>query len=475
MNPAYRQSLLHLMRDRSTSGMLIRLSWFIAACLVGQVIFGYYFGNPVFGDALMFFLLSSLGYMWCGAYLKSAVLQNQPAHALVPGLRGSLMQLTAGLFLASTLATSVLCWLLLDHFGYGLLMGGVFTLYVMYAQRYQWLNLLPSAVIVASISIVKHPLDELVAAGDRVGEPLVTLIGVVLLALVGTHAMKTVFPRGGDRHWRWYACYTRQLARSQGTIVIGEPGGGVRWLAWLRGPYNAALRGDSRHGASQGRQMMHVLGVKAHDAGAIAYAVVSAVLMACVARYLADKSSLGVILFTSTMMQGMLMTSVLLYACTVSAQAVRFSGEQGLYRLTPAAPAAARFNRVLLGMLLFRCLRLWLISTVAIVCIDVVSLGRLELRGITYALSMLTLPFACLLMRDYASAPAVPRALLPMGMSLLVVAAYIALAVAEQAHPGLPLFWCGSGVALVTVIVLGLRWRELTALPPLLPAGRLAT
>jgi hypothetical protein len=150
--------------------------------------------------------------------------------------------------------------------------------------------------------------------------------------------VQALFPQGGDRHMLWHQCFSRQLARANGTALNMEPGGGIRWLAWLRRPYNTTLRADSRHGAAPGRQMMHALGTMAYDGGAIAYALVSLVAMCWAGDYLAVQADQAFVLVCSTMMQGMLMMSVLVYAATVSSQAVRFSGEQSLYRLTPAAP-----------------------------------------------------------------------------------------------------------------------------------------
>jgi hypothetical protein len=475
MNTIHRHLLQQVMRERAACGLLVRLSWFIAACVLGLLIFYYYVGKPVFGDALMLCLVSGLAYLWCGAFLKNAVQQNWPSNAvLVPGLRRGLMQTTVILYSAATLLTAAMSWLLTGHPGYGLLAGGLFSIYVLSAQRYSWMNFVPSVVIVIAVSNSKHPMDSLLAAADVIGEPLVTAIGVVLLALLGGRTMQAVFPRGGDRHFAWHRCYTRQLARANGSVLNLEPGNGMRWLAWLRLPYTYALRADSRRGADQGRQMLHVLGTPAHDGGAIAYAVVSTIIMSVVVRYIASKLEPALTLMTSTMMQGMLMMSVLVYAANVAAHAARFSGEQGLYRLTPAAPATAQINRVLLGTLLFRCLRLWLISTLAIICIDAVAIGQFEVRGITFALASLMLPFAGLLMRDFATVPARPNAMLPVVTSTTVVLIYVALAVAEQMQPGLPLFWFGGVVMAVTVIALRLRWQRLLTLPPLLPASRLA-
>jgi len=317
-------------------------------------------------------------------------------------------------------------------------------------------------------------VDDLLAAGDAIGEPLVTLIGTVLLVSLGRPALRALFPQGGDRHWDWYLRFTRQQAIASGRVLNAEPGHGIRWLAWLRAPYNAALRADSRRGANQGRQLLHTLGTPAHDGGAAIYAVVSAVIMALVGRHLAAKGDPVLTMVTSTMMQSMLMMGVVVYVSTLAAHAVRFGGEQGLYRLAPAAPASAQFNQVLLGALLFRSLRLWLACTVAVMGVDAIILGQLQVRGITFALAALVLPFILLLMRDYAAAPPRPNVLLGIVMTTLVVVADIALAMVDQLHPGLPMFWFGAGLVLVTALIMRLRWQQLTALPPLLPACRVA-
>lgn len=474
MNPADRQLLLQVMRDRASSGMLVRLSWFVGACVLVQLVSSHYFAQPLFGEIAVLFLGSALAYLWCGAFVKSAVQQNSPSNAvLVPGLRRRLMRLTACLYLAATLVTGVLGWLLADRPGYGLLLGAVFSIYVLYAQRYGLLNFLPTVIIVGSLSISSHPVDDLLAAADHVGEPLVSVVGLALLVLVGWHAVRMLFPQGGDNHWRWYSCHRQQLARASGATLNMEPGGGLRWLAWLRRPYNAALRADSRSGAS-GRRMMHALGTMGYDGGAIAYMLVSALVMALVGRYLAAKTGAEPMMVCSTIMQGMLMMSALVYAATVSSQAVRFSGEQSLYRLTPSAPAAAQFNRVLLGTLMFRCLRLWALSLAAIICIDMVILGRLEVRGITVVLGALMLPFAGLLLRDYAAVPRQPNGVLAPALSIAMVVAYIALAVLDQMHPGLPLFLFSAVVVAMTGVALRWRWRRLLAAPVAFPAGRLA-
>jgi hypothetical protein len=122
-------------------------------------------------------------------------------------------------------------------------------------------------------------------------------------------------------------------------------------------------------------------------------------------------------------------------------------------------------------MLMFRCLRLWLLSLAAIICIDAVVMGRFEVRGITVALGALMLPFAGLLLRDYAGAPRQPNMLLTDGQR----GGGGGLHCAGGGGPDAP----GPAVVLVQRAgggrcALRLRWQQLVAAPVALPVGRLA-
>lgn len=216
--------------------------------------------------------------------------------------------------------------------------------------------------------------------------------------------------------------------------------------------------------------MMHALGTAAHDGTSIAYVLLFTVVAMLVGRHLAGQGEPAVASLTVTLMQASLMLSCLMYAVSVGASAVRKGVEQSLYLLTPAAPAAARVNRVLLRALLWRCLRLWLISLAGAACIDFAVLGRLELRGPVFLLAMLMLPCAGFVLRNYAVMPARQGSIMAVVTTLLIVVA-VGL---QQVRPQLPWYWLGSGMALAAVAGLCWRWRRMMALPPLLPAGRLA-
>jgi len=470
---AYGQLLVQLMHDRSAAYLLLRTTGFLAVCVVGELLFALNFGQPPLGNALLVLLVGGAGYMWCAAFLKSAAQQNQPAYAcLVPGLRRRLMNLTALLFAACTLATAALGAWLVGHPGYALVCAGLFSLYILFAHRYPLLNFLPSVVIISTVSNNNRLAHILLDTADTIGEPVVAGVGALVLALLGVYGVRAAFPQGGDRHWAWHRRLGSQLSRLKGKPSVDGATGGGRWTAWLRLAYTAALRRDSRGGASQGRMMMHALGRKAHDGGAVAYMLVTTLVMVLVGRQVTGQGSLDVVLVSSSTMQGCVLLASLLYAVTASANVARHGGEQGLYRLTPAAPSAAAINRVLANTLLFRCLRLWLLSLACAACIDLATFG--QLRGITLLLATLVLPIAGLVLRNYAVMSARSDEMVAIVGTILLVAACIAALWAERMLPGFPWEWAAGGVTLASAAGLYLRWRHLMSLPPLLPAGRLA-
>lgn len=471
MNAANAMLLRQMMLDPCAGRMMVRISWLVAVCALVFWGVATYAEAPGARDLMLLFLACGLGYMWCGAFLRSAAQQNLPLNAcLVPGLRSRLMRLTAMLFSACTLVTAVLFGLMTGHAGYALVIGGLLSLYALFAQRYAWLNFLPTVVILASLAITR-PMEKLLAAVIFIGEPSVTVVGVVVLGLLGWQALRAAFPQGGDRHWAWYRCQKRQLAKTRGELPFSGPGSSLRSL---RAPYDAALRTDSRRGAAPGRQMLHALGAPAHDGIAIGYLILSTIVMVLVVRHLVAASPDALLLVTAASMQGLLMLSALMYATALVKHAVRHSGEQSLYRLTPAAPAPAQFNRVLMRTLLFRCLRLWLLSSVAVACIDIAMLGTLEVRGVSYVLSMGMLPFSGLALRNFAVLPTRLSESRLMAVLTMVAIADIMLIVFSRSRPGLPLFWLGTAVAVAGLAGLWLRWQHVVALPPVLPAGRLA-
>lgn len=470
MSAAYSQLLAQLMRDRCASRVAVRMTWFIVACVAGDLLCTMYAIKPPFGHALLVWLIGCIGYLWFGTFVKSATRQNQPAYAcLVPGLRSRLMTLTALLFLACTLAATALAAVLIGHAGYALVCAGMFGVYMLFAQRYPAVNFL----VLLLPFMGMWPLDKLLAAADAIGEPMVAGVGAIAVILLGMLGVRIAFPQGGDRHWDWHRRLGREAARLNGAVPAAGAAPGPRWTVCMRFAYLSALRRDSRGGASQGRMMLHTLGMAAYDGNGIAFVLASTLAMALAGRHVAGLGDPEVMRMAGSAMQGCLLMASLMYAVAASSSAARFGVEQGLYRLTPAAPAASRLNRVLARALLLRCLRLWLISLAGAACIDAVIFG--QLRGVTYALATLTLPFVGLTLRNYAAMRRRTGESAALAGTLLLVLLYIAVLMLERMLPAFPWFWAGSAVALATAIGLGLGWRRMMALPPALPAGRRAS
>ncbi len=474
MNPIASRLLVQVLRDRPNAWSMKLMSGFMVLSAVGALVASQYINRPVFGHALFLTLISGLGYLWCGDFLKSAILQNQPSCAvLVPGLRVALLRLTAKLYLGCTLASAALGWLMLGHPGYVMIVGGALTVFILFAHRYPYINLLPSVIILGSLSLKAAPVYILETIDTAVGEPMLALAGGVILLLLGAKGVQLCFPQGGDAHWKWRRCLVRQRAARRGEWNNIERTGGIRWLAWLREPYNAALRADSRQGVNQGRQLVHVLGSAGYDGNAMLYLVFSGVLMAALMHWQAVGRDAAVMTIWRVSMQCILMLSALSYANGVVISALRYAGEQVLYRLTPAAPASAQFNRVLMRTLLGRYLRLWLICMLSVVGIDYALQDTFQLQGTTYLLGMLMLPFAALMMRNFATARPQSANWGVVGLPLLVMIPYLMAITFSRYLPDDLLFSLGSVVGLASLIGLRWRWQHMMKQPPVLPASRL--
>lgn len=474
----YARLLAQILRDPADSGLMVRLTWFLAACGIGVLAFGWYVGRPRLGYTLFVLLASGTAYLWCGAALKSAVQQNHPAYAcLVPQLHGRLMTLTAALYAACTVATAIMVGVVFGHAGYALVAGGLYTAYVFFAQRYMGLALLPSLVILAAATMNNAPLKALAAMVASFGEPLVAGVGLIAVALLCGQGLRAAFPQGGDSHWAWRQRYNqRQMALSgKRQEVDGESRAERWWQSFWRTGYVAALRRDSRGGGTPGSMMMHALGPSAHAGGCISFALLTTAATVLVARYFDAMGDVAVAVLSGSLMQWCVLMACLTYVIGVAGNLGRYSAEQRLYCLTAGAPAANRVNRVLAATLLRRFLLVWLVSLACVLCIDFAILGRVEVRGVTFGLAMLMLPLSGAMLRNYATMPATHSELGPIIVTVLIVMVCMMALILAHAQPAFPWYSIGAGIALATAAGLCWRWRQLMALPPVVPAGRLVS
>lgn len=408
---------------------------------------------------------------WCGAFMSSAVLQNRPEYAcLVPQLRSRLMKLTAALYGANGLVLGLLAGVVFGHAGYGLLAAVTISVLSLFMQRFTALSWGMVLVVPAIVPLLFNVLPHILIAVDQ--ELAVTAAGLLLLALPAAWGLHLIFPQGGERHWAWQAKFSRQQDALLGKAAKASAlHGGQRWRQWLGRLYAGALRRDSQAGVAPARRMMHVLGPAAHGGRHIAYALLATAGVLLLWQILGEGYIRNGLLSAVGVLQ---LSATLGYVIGVVDNVPRYRAEQSMYFLTPGAPAAAAINRLIGQTLLLRFLGVWLVTLACAVLLDSIAAGELALHGGSFALAMGMLWLARPLLRNYATVKADGARL--DGMIAVVLVALIILAIMAVVERGAALPWHAIGVVLGIAAILDLArcWRRLMALPPVLPAGRLA-
>jgi hypothetical protein len=470
----YRQLLLQLVRDEGTYRTLKRVSKLMLGGAALIVAVALYFGKPLAGKGLLALFLWANAQMWCSAFLKSAIAQNRPEYAcLVPQLRVHLMRLTGVLCIASSLLLSMAAALLFGHAGYALLVGGMMNVYILFTTRHVWLAFFP-AVIFLPMTQTDY-LDKIaLVLHDGLGEPTVAALGSLVLLALGAWGLRTVFPQGGDEHLAWFKRHFRYKdAAATPNRIVPVTRFGEWWQSMRSNRYQAALRADSSTGGTPQRMMMYALGPGAHSAGYIT-SVVGNTLLALIVLAVAHglvKSAMFALM--GTIMQWSMLMASLTYITSVVDGARRYRTEQELFFLSAGAPAQARINRLLGGAMLRGFFTVWLATLVGVTGIDSLVQGQLELRGVTFMLATLILPLACMMLRNYVVMPTVNTPPWSAWTVLYAIVCNVILSVVNARYD-VPWFWLGGVVAAASLLELLRRWRVLLALPPVLPAGRLA-
>lgn len=427
--------------------------------------------SALFLCATMFILL----LLWCGGFAASAVRQNQPAYAcLVPHLHRRLTMCCVAAFVISSVALAVTISMAFDYRGYSLAFTGLMFPYLLLLQRS------PSAFFVPFFCWAVPNLtpdawaDALAAPLLSLGPPALWALCIAANVALMASTLRWALPRGGDRHFASRDRIDLMAKKGPEAVASRARQQGDNW----RIIYNRALRRDSVPSAPQGNQMLHALGGSVHDGGFIAGTIIiSAVAVAIsvlrstdlsVAAWLKTGDSVSVVLSLLLLLQLLSYSSVTLLtlgACT---------SEQELYRLSPSAPAAREFNRVLATALLRRFARLWLAVLAGLVCVHfALTLSPLP-SFYPLAQASLALPVACLLLRDYARMRNVART----GTSAVLMMAFIAASSAfsgiADSHPDFPWLVPAVVVSACSLFAIWMRWRAMMATPPAFPTGRLA-
>jgi hypothetical protein len=465
---AYGPLLAQVMQDKATYRRMVRMTLLLfAAELILLTLHGGPLGQA--GKLVMVVLPWTLLQIWAGSLMRLAILQNRPEYAvLVPHLRGRLICMMAAWYTLDAVVMAVICGLAFGHAGYGLMFAGLAIVVMIFMNRYAKLAWLMAFVIPFSTPYFMNNVPSLLA---QISETELTLAVVPMAALLGGWGLHLLLPRGGDRHWTWQYQFTqRQDMLSGKSTKVCTRQESTRLRQLLRRLYLATLRRDSQPGVAAHRAMMHVIGPGAHPGRVMAFSLTSTTLVLLIGYFASDAARAGMLTAICLMQLG----AVLVYVFSVADDVVRHGAEQQLYLLTPAAPAAARINRLLIATLLRRALAVWLVSLGCAVLLDSALAGHAILRGTSFAAAMAMLWMLAPLMRNYALMPA---RRLGQAWTLLafVVAMLFLVAVAlQQIVPEMPWYEVGGVAGIGALVYLAVRWRALMALPPVLPAGRLA-
>lgn len=475
--PAYRELLRQVARDDVGFRMMKRITWLLVIGALIVVAVTQHFGQLKAGKGMLALFLWGCAHMWCGAFLKSAMAQNRPEYAaLVPQLRSRLMHLTAALFIGSSLLLSLLAMLLFGYPGYALLAGGLMSIYTLFTSRYMWLAFSPAVIV---LLVAQSGTFDRVASAVRLGlgEPGVAVLGSLLLLALGAWGLRLIFPRAGDAHWAWFRRDLRNkefTARSVAQLIPSTRFG-EWWQARRSGRYQAALRKSIRNGDTPQRMMMYALGANAHPSGHIVSAAGGALCALALLAVADGRLDRHMYVLMGTVLQWSVLMVSLMYVMAVVDGATRYRTEQSIFFLSAGAPARAQINRLLGGAMLRGFFMVWLAALAGVVCIDFLINGQAGMRGATFILAVLLLPLACLLPRNYAVAQAANTSTSWVTLTVLYVIVCNFLMSIANSLTDVPWFWLGAAIAAVSLLELCRRWRKLVLLPPVLPAGRLAT
>lgn len=412
-------------------------------------------------------------FVWWGLFVRSAVLQNHPANAvLVPGLRRGLLRLTCILWLAISLACAAVGSLLYGHFGLMLCGFAIFLLYVIAVQRFAWLAFMPLGVIALNALAA----GSIFAAGRWLGETLgengIVAAGLVLNAALAAPLLRQLFPSGGDRHHAWHArlqCSAAQL--NNGSLTAGQEGRLSRaLLALLNRPYWRRFERDVRMQRGHARprvSLLHALGPRTGAGSVLACAAALGIVFLSTGENPVGSAAFK---FINVFLGPFALLPALLFPVQQRLAMQRTASEQGLLRLSPGMPPAADFNRVLGVALTKHFLFTWALAVGVIAGAAMLATRSLWIPHSLPATAVFGLAAGAFALRDYASLAKVSfgsSALLPPMLGAIAVAV---LTMIVGSH--MPWIWLTLAGLPLTAWLWWSRWQKMLAARPAFPAAR---
>ena len=397
---------------------------------------------------------------WTFAFVPGALGVNTPANAqLVPAMRARLVELVLLVWLAAVglLAAGLQ---LIPEAPYLLLpfaMAGTLGAVMLVAG-------IGAGVVLVLPFFFSFLSDEWQGwLHDAALQPGVVPLLVAAMVLLAARVVRTLFPRGGERHW---------AMREHLALLSGDSGSSALWEGTRRYSVRRFLEQHGTGRRAPGALVLRALGPNLF--------------------YLMASTTLGVVLafaaitwhlrgtpiahesVPTMLMIGGAMLCFLFPAAAVPFWLARTRGEQALVRLAPVSPVdPARFNALLARAMLRQGLAIWAWCSAVSLLLALAS----GVRGIELVwqacLCCVTLPALALMLRDHARAPRwgmVFYGLSALGLSFISPI----VAVFGAKWLGWPVWSIATPIALVlTAMLVQRRWRRMYGAPMVFPVGRL--
>lgn len=433
------------------------LSLFVLAVLFFHIVSAGEPKTQVIGSTIPLALLAL--FYWL-LYVPGAVRQNSPANArLVPGLHRAVRRSTV-LAWCLTLAPLALFSSPLEH---APLMFAALSLMVTSIGMARGGSATGSAIFaLLTLAMGFVPGRPALVAWLSTAPVLAALF--LLGAVLAWEGLRTVFPFGGERHWKLLPAQEMQRASGDLQRVMLSrrlAGGRASLYGWL-------LRRDLRPSARPEHLLLHALGPGNHRFDFVRY-LLPVLLLAILAKLVLAVLGLGasnvpleIIVISS--MTVLPMQGPNFQRLVVSMRNTR--GEQALVRLAPSAPRADQLGRVLASQMLRVCLFEWLACGTGALAVMLLFGG-----GVKELVTLALLQCGCLAMagwplRDYSKA----RAALPVVIAQAVLVAGLAFSL--YVLRGQPALWIALLACALAIVYQ--RWKTMAGAAPPFPAAAMA-
>lgn len=436
--------------------------WFLGAAIVVKCLILMFSPLPrslSFGLAVGFPLAVYASIMWL-RFLRGAILQNTPANGmLVPGLIKRLRHTAIVVY-----AAGVACWMIIASV---VPRGDTLMMFVCLAMTFAMLAFARPFVFYLGMILIwlGSMAEKLFGLPDLGSAQAAHGLAYLLTALLTWWAFRVAFSAGSQtasRHNTGIRIVNALVQPAGKAFGVDRTVAGRAYARLLRRDIAAGKAGDL---------MLHALGPRNHRYDYL-WALPLFAVFGIVPKLVSDLLWPG---HTPLVVEISGLVSIGAFAVLALACPYRFNvslpatgAEQGLFRLTPMAPAAPGLNRLLAGKLLRICLAEWAACTVLMLMVSSVwSLPVIFVALLSvHMLSLLSA--AGWPLRDYAHARN-PRRWEGIAQGLLMLAlGVVTLLLFKIIGP--------LALALPIAVSAGLilrRWRIMVAAPVAFPAGRM--